>query len=64
MQKAALARGTDTLEKWRQVEVALAVQSPTVPLVNEQSVALTAERVGNYQYQPLWGPRLDQIWVK
>ena len=43
---------------------ALAAQAPTVPLANQQNAALTSERVGNYQYHPLWGPLLDQLWIR
>ena len=64
MQEAGLAHGLDAIEKWRRVATAVAAQSPTVPLVNEDSISLTAERVGNYQYHPLWGPLLEQMWVK
>jgi hypothetical protein len=35
-----------------------------VPLVNQNWVALTAERVGNYQSHTFLGPLLDQMWVK
>ena len=64
MQAAAVSHGPDAIEKWRRVEAALAAQSPTVPLVNQTLVRLTAKRVGNYQSHPLWGPLLDQMWVK
>jgi peptide/nickel transport system substrate-binding protein len=64
MQQAAAARGPDAIEQWRAVEAALAEQSPTVPLVNENALSLTGKRVGNYQYHPISGPLLDQMWVK
>jgi YVTN family beta-propeller protein len=61
---AAAARGPDALEKWRRVQAALASESPTVPLVNENYISLTAKRVGNYQYHPFAGPLVDQMWVR
>ena len=64
LQDAALAHGPEAVEKWRKVDAALAAQSPTVPLVNQNLVSLTAKRVGNYQYHAFWGPLLDQIWVE
>jgi peptide/nickel transport system substrate-binding protein len=64
MQGAAVAHGPDATERWRRVETSLAAQSPTVPLVNQTLVRLTAKRVGNYQSHPLWGPLLDQMWVE
>jgi peptide/nickel transport system substrate-binding protein len=63
MKQAVAARGPEASELWRRVEASLATQAPTVPLVNEQFVSLAAERVGNYQYHPVWGPLLDQLWV-
>jgi YVTN family beta-propeller protein len=64
MEQAAAAPGPEASELWRHVEASLAAQAPTVPLVNENFVSLTAKRVGNYQHHPLGGPLLDQLWVK
>ncbi len=60
----AVASGPEAIGTWRRVEAALAAQAPTVPLANAKDTALVAERVGNYQHHPLWGPLLDQLWVK
>jgi peptide/nickel transport system substrate-binding protein len=64
MQQAARARGSEAIEMWRRVETMLAAKAPVVSLFNEASITLTAKRVGNYQHHPLWGPLLDQLWVK
>jgi peptide/nickel transport system substrate-binding protein len=64
MEQAAAAEGPEASELWRRVEASLASQAPTVPLVNEQYVSLAAQRVGNYQYHPVWGALLDQLWVR
>ncbi len=64
MERAADASGPEATELWQRVETSLAEQAPTVPLVNESSTSLTAKRVGNYQHHPLWGPLLDQLWVR
>ena len=64
MKEAATAHGPDATEKWRRVEAALAAASPTIPLVNENLVRLTAKRVGNYQSHSVWGPLVDQMWVR
>jgi ABC-type transport system substrate-binding protein len=64
MKQAAVARGPEASELWRRVEASLAAQAPTVPLVNEDFVSLAAKGVGNYQHHPLWGPLLDQLWVR
>jgi hypothetical protein len=31
---------------------------------NELQTTLVSRRVGNYQYNPQWGPLLDQLWVR
>ena len=64
MEEAALASGPEATKKLRRVEAMLAAQAPTVPLANASDIALVAERVGNYQHHPLWGPLIDQLWVK
>jgi hypothetical protein len=38
--------------------------APAVPLVNRRTVVLVSKRVGNYQHHSLWGPLLDQLWVR
>jgi ABC-type oligopeptide transport system substrate-binding subunit len=64
MEQAARARGPGASELWRRVEASLAARAPTVPLVNENFVSLAAKRVGNYQFHPVSGPLLDQLWVR
>ena len=64
MRRAAGLRGPDAIELWRRVEASLAEQAATVPLVNYSNLTLTSERVGNYQYHPIWGPLLEQLWVR
>ena len=64
MKRAARARGTEATELWRRVESSLADQAPTVPLASDNNISLTAARVGNYQYHPLWGPLIEQLWVR
>jgi peptide/nickel transport system substrate-binding protein len=63
MERAAVASGPEAIERWRRVEARLAAQAPIVPLANAKDATVTAERVGNYQYHPLWGPLFDQMWV-
>jgi hypothetical protein len=38
--------------------------APAVPFANLRAVTLVSERVGNYQYHPLWGTLIDQLWVR
>ena len=49
---------------WREVERDLIAQAPVVPVGNRRNVDFVSKRVGNYQYNPQWGPLLSQLWVK
>jgi len=49
---------------WQQVEQSLLAQAPIVPTYNRRNVDFVSKRVGNYQYNPQWGPLLSQLWVK
>ena len=51
-------------ELWAAADRALTEAAPAVPFANLRSVALVSERVENYQYHPLWGTLLDQLWVR
>ena len=63
-ERAAGARGEEAIERWQRVDTSLADQAPIVPLGNSNNISLTAERVGNYQYHPLFGPLIEQLWVR
>ena len=43
---------------------ALLAQAPVVPAYNRSNVDFVSKRVGNYEYNPQWGPLIDQIWVR
>jgi peptide/nickel transport system substrate-binding protein len=61
------AQGRDPLaggELWAAADSAVTETAAAVPFANLRSVALVSERVGNYQYHPLWGTLLDQLWVR
>ena len=49
---------------WQEVERDLLAQAPLLPTDNRRSVNFLSKRVGNYQYNPQWGPLLSQLWVK
>jgi peptide/nickel transport system substrate-binding protein len=49
---------------WQEVDRALLAQAPVVPAYNRSNVDFVSKRVGNYQYNPLWGVLLAQLWVK
>lgn len=62
--QALAARGPDANALWQRVYSRLADAAPAVPLVNRRTVVFVSKRVGNYQYHPLWGTLLDQLWVR
>jgi hypothetical protein len=35
-----------------------------VPLVTPHEAELISSRVRNYQYQPIWGALVDQLWLR
>jgi ABC-type transport system substrate-binding protein/streptogramin lyase len=49
---------------WVATERRLAASVPAVPLYNPAHLDFVSRRVGNYQYNPQWGPLLDQLWVR
>jgi YVTN family beta-propeller protein len=60
----AAAHGPEALARWERVAALIASKSPLVPLANQTSTSITAPRVGNFQYHPIWGPLLEQMWVR
>jgi YVTN family beta-propeller protein len=49
---------------WAQVDHELVDQAAIVPVFNRQSVDFLSKRVGNYQYNPLFGMLISQLWVR
>jgi peptide/nickel transport system substrate-binding protein len=49
---------------WAQAERRIVDQAAALPLVNPKQVDVLGRRVGNYQYNPLWGILLDQLWLR
>jgi ABC-type transport system substrate-binding protein/DNA-binding SARP family transcriptional activator/DNA-binding beta-propeller fold protein YncE len=49
---------------WATVDRKVTRLAPWVPLVSFQVVDFVSARVGNYQFHPLWGILLDQLWVQ
>jgi ABC-type transport system substrate-binding protein len=58
------ARGVEADALWERIYRGLGRAAPAVPLLNRRTVTLVSRRVGNYQEHPLWGPLLDQLWVR
>jgi hypothetical protein len=38
--------------------------SPVMSLLTPSNVDFVSHRVGNYEYNPVWGALLDQMWVR
>jgi peptide/nickel transport system substrate-binding protein len=51
-------------ELWARIDAAIVDHAPWVPLLNQRSVEFLSARVGNYQYHPIWGVLIDQVWVR
>jgi len=49
---------------WAQADRTVTNQAPQVPLVVLGITDVVSHRVGNYQFGPMWGVFLDQLWVK
>jgi hypothetical protein len=46
------------------VERRLSTLAPAVPLLHGRRLTILSDRAGNVQNHPLWGPLLDQVWVR
>jgi YVTN family beta-propeller protein len=55
----AAARGL-----WAQADRIVTDQAPYVPIDNGGTAGFVSSRAGNYQASPVYGPLLDQMWVR
>jgi peptide/nickel transport system substrate-binding protein len=49
---------------WAQLDRIVTNHAPWVPIFNQSLTVFVSARVGNYQESPVYGPLLDQIWVR
>lgn len=49
---------------WASIDHTLTNQAVWVPTVNQQEVDLVSKRLGNYEFNPVWGYLADQSWVR
>jgi len=63
-QAAQLTDPAAARKLWAQVDRVVTGQAPWVPIFNQSSTMFVSARVGNYQESPVYGPLLDQIWVR
>jgi peptide/nickel transport system substrate-binding protein len=48
---------------WARADRRIVDQAAVLAVDNPQSVDVVSRRVGNYQFSPLWGVLLDQLWL-
>ena len=49
---------------WTQIDRDEVDQAPWLPMVTPKVTDFVSRRVGNYQYNPVWGMLIDQLWVR
>jgi YVTN family beta-propeller protein len=49
---------------WATIDREFVDRAVWVPMVTPKLTDLVSKRVGNYQYHPLWGVLIDQLWVR
>ena len=49
---------------WAQADRIVTDQAPYVPILNVSNAGFVSSRAGNYQASPVYGPLLDQMWVR
>lgn len=67
IRRALRIQGTDpdaAARLWPRIERELVDSAPWVPLYTPVWADFVSSRVGNYQYNPVWGILLDQLWVR
>lgn len=65
--RALVLRTTDQAganRLWEHVDRAITDRAPLVPLLNPRTADFVSTRVGNYQFNPVWGVLLEQLWVQ
>jgi peptide/nickel transport system substrate-binding protein len=65
--RAAALQTTDTLAAnalWAKLDRELTDRAIWLPTVTPSNTDVTSRRVGNYEYNPVGGVLIDQLWVK
>jgi len=65
--QAAALQATDpqaAAARWAQLDRQLTDQAIFLPTVTPNEVDLLSRRAGNFQYNPVWGALIDQLWVR
>ena len=51
-------------QAWARVDREIVRDAYWVPTVRPQEPELVSERLGNYQFNPVWGFIADQAWLR
>jgi peptide/nickel transport system substrate-binding protein len=51
-------------ELWAHVDREITDRAVWAPVITPKFVELVSKRVGNERFHPLWGPLIDQLWVR
>jgi peptide/nickel transport system substrate-binding protein len=65
--RAAALQATDPAAAdvlWARLDRQLTNRAIWLPTVTGDETDLVSRRVGNYHYNPVWGPLVDQLWVR
>jgi YVTN family beta-propeller protein len=65
--QAAALQATDpqaAAARWAQLDRQLTDRAVFLPTVTPNEVDLVSRRAGNFQYNPVWGALIDQLWVR
>jgi YVTN family beta-propeller protein len=49
---------------WARIDAAIVDRAPWVSLFNPRYLEFLSARVGNFQFHPMWGLLIDQVWVR
>ena len=63
-QAAQLTDPATARSLWAQVDRTVTDQAPWVPILSQGSTTFVSARTANYQESPIYGPLLDQMWVR
>ena len=65
--RAEALRSTDPSRAdalWARIDRELTDRGVWLPTVTPKTTDIVSKRVGNYQYHPVWGVLLDQLWLR
>jgi len=57
------ANPAEAAKAWASIDRELVNRAVWLPMVTPETMDLISPRAGNYQFHPLWGLLVDQLWV-